>query len=171
MKILGGAGALILFGLTNPSFADSPPTSGVLATLERGACLGWCPVYKLTIFSDGRVEYVGRQHVKRADTASATLSPTELTAIVALFGKTNYFELDDDYRCVTDTPVVHTFYDDGTHHKAVEHERGCDQYGRTEKIKAQAQALTRLESEIDRITNSATWVGTQSEREQLRPHR
>jgi hypothetical protein len=26
-------------------------------TLERGACFGTCPVYKLSIFADGRVEY------------------------------------------------------------------------------------------------------------------
>ena len=36
----------------------------VVITLERTACFGVCPVYKLTIYGDGRVLYDGIRFVR-----------------------------------------------------------------------------------------------------------
>ena len=47
------------------SFRDRAPTNpAVLMTLERTACFGTCPIYRVVVFKDGRIEYPGEQYVK-----------------------------------------------------------------------------------------------------------
>ena len=59
---------LLICLMTTLAWADtSAPQDAkakVLATLQRTMCLGTCPVYKLTIYNDGRVEWEGSHYVK-----------------------------------------------------------------------------------------------------------
>jgi Domain of unknown function (DUF6438) len=45
-----------------PIATSAAPISSI--KLERTACLGTCPIYSVTIFSDGRLEYKGEMFVK-----------------------------------------------------------------------------------------------------------
>ena len=46
----------------------------VVITLERTACFGVCPVYKLTVYGDGRVVYEGKRFVRVEGTITRNIS-------------------------------------------------------------------------------------------------
>ncbi len=164
---------VVLCCLTAVAHADvsapSPAPAGtgdklhVLATLERTACYGTCPIYKMTIFSNGRVEWQGEEFVKVKGKASATLSVAELSALKAAFRDAKYFDLGDGFDCyeVTDHPSANTSYDDGSRKKSIKHYHGC-------KSKPGIEALSALEAKIDQIVKSDRWVGASDERRKNR---
>ncbi len=47
--------------------ADRPNSAPSITelTLERGPCLGTCPIYRITLRSDGTGTYVGWNHAER----------------------------------------------------------------------------------------------------------
>jgi hypothetical protein len=135
-----------------------------LATIERTACFGWCPIYKLTVFRDGVVEYEGEDFVKTKGKATGRLAPEALAALDELFATHGYLALDDAYTdySVTDMPSVNTSYSSGGRTKAIKHYLGDS--------KAPA-ALAEVENGIDRIVHVEQWIGTEDEREKLAQHR
>jgi hypothetical protein len=158
----------VIAALAAAALADtSAPPAGnspyVMATLERTACYGSCPIYTLTIFSDGRVEWNGARFVKQRGKATATLSASELAQLREAFDAVGYFALGDGYDCyeMTDAPSANTSYSDGKQKKSIAHYHGC-------QSKPKTKELGELESKIDRIVKSERWVGTAAEREELR---
>ena len=142
--------------LSNAAPPQQPDT--VLASLERTACYGTCPVYKLTIHADGRVDYRGEHFVKRKGDATGRLTPAQLGALRNSFARADYVRLADSYEhaSVTDAPSAITSFTDGAIAKTVRHYLGDDE--------APAQ-LKKLEDQIDQIAGIAQWIGTDKERE------
>src|SRR5215467_173822 len=66
-------------------------------TLERTACFGTCPVYRLTIKSDGSVTFEGERFTKTTGIATGKISPGDFHSLVNEFEKINYFSLADAY--------------------------------------------------------------------------
>ena len=62
-----------------------------LITLERGACFGTCPIYQVTIASDGTVSFEGHNFVKTKGAATAQIKPEDFNKLVNEFEKLNYF--------------------------------------------------------------------------------
>lgn len=129
-----------------------------IASLERTSCYGWCPVYKVTVFSDGIVEYQGEHYVKTKGRAVGHLDPKELAALHDLFQRNGYRSLKGSYEeyYVSDNPSAYTLYSlaDGTM-KPVRHYFG-DQ--------SAPKALLDIEQGIDQIVHIEQWIGTESER-------
>jgi hypothetical protein len=141
-----------------PEQADPGPHT-LLATLERGVCYGWCPVYKLEIYRDGDVEYHGEQFVKVKGDATTHLTPAQLANLEHAFADAHYFSLASTYthEDATDAPTAITsFHDETSHAKHIEHYHGDDHA---------PHELTELEEAIDRIVGSERWIGTREERE------
>lgn len=137
----------------------APPVSHeVMATLERQACYGWCPIYTLTIHRDGRVEYHGKQYVKQRGSAEAQLTPGQIDELDRAFATAKFFQLADAYthEDATDAPTVMTSYRKDGHEKNVAHYHGDDHA---------PDSLTTLESSIDTIVGTDRWIGTPEERE------
>jgi len=128
-------------------------------TLERSACFGACPVYKLTIYDDGKVEYEGHEWVKRKGKAQGQITKEALEKLVGEFEKIDYFNLDYFYHnegknCPTlwsDHPTAVTSLEWKGKKKKISHYHGCK--GTT--VLAQ---LTALEDKIDDVVNSAQWI-------------
>src|SRR5262245_59761798 len=135
-----------------------------LASIERTACFGWCPIYRLTAYRDGSVVYEGEEYVKTKGHATGRVSPEQLTALDDLFQKAGYLALRDQYTeyRVTDMPSVNTSYSAGGKTKAVKHYLGDSSAPR---------ALTEVEDGIDRIVHVEQWIGTEKEREDLSQRR
>jgi hypothetical protein len=131
-----------------------------MATIERTDCLGWCPVYKLTVYRDGAVEYEGDRWVKTRGKATGTLPPETIGALDELFQSRGYLQLADKYTDyeVTDAPSVNTSYSFGGKTKRIEHYLGD---GHAPK------ALGEVEDGFDRIVHIEQWIGTEQEREKL----
>jgi hypothetical protein len=130
----------------------------VMATLARTACFGLCPVYTVTVYRDGVVEYDGEDHVKVKGKATGKITPDEVAALDQLFATNHYFDLKPQYKDyeVTDNPSSSTSYARGDQHHAVEHYHG-DSHAPEE--------LRRVEDGIDAIVHVEQWIGTEQERE------
>jgi hypothetical protein len=138
----------------------------LLASLERTPCFGWCPVYKVTIFRDGLVEYEGKEYVKIQGRATGHLSAEQLDALDAQFLDSSFLGFDDSYvrSQTSDEPSAYTTYSfEGTLPKTVRHylARDCPV----------PPALSDLEHAIDRLVKIEQWIGTDAERDALRQRR
>jgi len=143
--------------------ASGPDVHGhePLATLERTGCFGWCPVYKVTMFRDGVLDYDGRHYVKTMGPTSAHISPEQIAALDALFQNNGYLEFKDAYLDVrvTDMPSAYTSYSPaGGATKSIRHAHGDP---------TAPKQLTTVEDGIDRIIEIEQWIGTDDERRNM----
>ena len=135
---------------------SQPISPQVAMTLERTACFGFCPIYKLTIYGNGKVVYEGQRFVKVTGTRTTTISQTAVRNLFAEFQKINYFKLQDSYTGGhTDAPSAITSLTMGKKQKTVNH------YLASPNAPTQ---LTELENKIDAVVNSKQWIGTDAER-------
>ena len=126
--------------------------SALLASLERTACYGRCPIYTVTVLRDGTVLWEGRRFVKVTGKATAKLPAATVTALADAFKKAGFFAFADRYERydITDHPSALTSYSDGTRNKTVHHYHG-DQ--------SAPAALDELERRIDELVGTARWIG------------
>ena len=76
-------------------------------TLERTACFGSCPMYKVTLRRDGTATYVGREYVERKGTYKGQVYGFQRLA--QLIESRGYFNFKDNYtRPITDLPSTIT---------------------------------------------------------------
>lgn len=146
--------------------ASAPIRPGVLAKLSRTSCYGYCPTYELTIHEDGRVEYVGGQHVKTKGKASGTLGAAKLEALRAAFRAADYFALGDypgDWKTdPTDNASAEVYYAEGGRAKVVRHYQASQ---------SAPPSVAKLEKAIDAIVDVERWIGTDAERMELAKNR
>ena len=144
----------------------SQPQRGVrqsVVTLERTACFGFCPMYKLTIYGDGRVVYEGNRFVKITGTKTTRISPMKARQLMLEFQRIQYFNLQDRYEGgPTDAPSAITSFQMGPKFKTVYHYLASPDA---------PQKLTDLEAKIDATVNVQQWIGTESERIPTNPTR
>ncbi len=63
-------------------------------TLERGPCFGTCPVFKLAIRDDGRVDWLGEEHVAALGSRTRVIARAELEALDREIDAARFFERD-----------------------------------------------------------------------------
>jgi uncharacterized protein DUF6438 len=126
----------------------------LIATFERQECYGWCPIYKVSIYRDGAVEYHGESFVKIKGDAKTELTDAQLGDLERAFEEAHYMSFAATYthEDATDSPTSITSYRD----KRVVHYHG-DFHA--------PKALGELEVEIDRIVGIERWIGTPAERD------
>jgi len=125
---------------------DHELTNAVI-TLERGVCYGWCPIYTVSLYGDGRVEYEGYEFVGVTGVQTSTVSPEAVKNLVFEFYKADYFSMKDHYPAdVTDQPAVTTSLFVKGQYKQVRN--GCS--GPLE--------LRYLENRIDEVAGTSVWV-------------
>ena len=136
-------------GCGKPSMPDD--ISDVVLSLERGPCFGACPVYRLTVYGDGRVIYEGIRFVSVEGTRTATVSEDKVRQIIGEFYAIDYFSLHDEYTHVnaTDMPSATTSITIGGKTKTVIHYHGDF---------SAPDELTALEDKIDEIVSTRQWV-------------
>jgi len=77
----------------------------MLASIERTACYGRCPMYKATFMDNGEVKYVGKGFVDKIGTYKTLISANEVLEIKNKISGYSYFELDSLYpTLITDFP-------------------------------------------------------------------
>jgi hypothetical protein len=137
-------------------------TAVPVITLERTQCLGPCPIYKLTIYDDGKVEYEGKQYVKRKGKAEGRITKEQLQELVREFEKIDYFDLADSYapygvdkktcpEAWTDYSAAITSLNWKDRKKTVSHYLGC-------RGTTVLDQLNALENKIDRVVSSDQWI-------------
>ncbi len=126
--------------------------SNNVITLERSACFGTCPVYKIAIDASGTVTYRGEQHVAVLGEQTAQLQADQLSQLVDYMQARNFNQLDDAYVAydITDMAGVVTSLTSGGITKRIEHYAGDMQA---------PFVLAQIEQQIDLVTNSQQWTG------------
>ena|SRR3974390_2673288 len=77
-------------------FAGQIPSDTVV-TLERTACYGVCPIYKVALLADGTVIFEGQRNVKISGTVKSRITQAQMEELAEEFEKIGYFELDNEY--------------------------------------------------------------------------
>ena len=134
-------------------------TAVPVITLERTACFGSCPMYKVEIFADGKVVFNGKEFVKRKGKVQGRITRAAVQRLVREFDRINYLNLEDDYNpggpnCPeewTDMPSAITSLELKGRKKTIRHYYGC----KGAKI---LDELTALEEKIDQVAKTKRWV-------------
>jgi hypothetical protein len=139
--------ALCLFGChsTPEVRKDLVGTVDVLVQLERTPCFGACPVYAVTVLTDGTIRYTGERHVKITELVEVN-EPAVVEKLKTRFESSEFSKWGDFQRTpVSDMPTVVLTYKGHT----VRHYLGDDKA---------PEALTKLEDEVDAIIGTDRWV-------------
>jgi hypothetical protein len=115
--------------------------------LSRGVCYGPCPIYQVTLRSNGTARWHGEAFVEREGKWVATLDPAVWPVLEVLIEAVGFFEWADEYtREVTDVPEYRlSVRRDGTTKTVL-------QYGTDEP-----SGFVALASAVDAATERLEW--------------
>lgn len=84
----------------------------LLVSLERAACLGKCPTYKIKIYQKGFVIYNGIRNVLREGDYEGTLNADQLGRIKKFANDIKIFKINDEYQNsnLVDLPTTYIKY-------------------------------------------------------------
>lgn len=135
-----------------PDQAASQAAADVAVTLERTACFGACPVYRVTIYADGKVVFEGERFVTTEGTQTASIDPQAVDQLIAGFEAAGYFGWKDEYTemRITDLPTIITSVTRDGATKRITHYAGDS---------TAPLALPYLETWIDLVANTSQWTG------------
>ena len=141
------------------SCATSISDTSSSISLDRSACYGRCPVYRFTLYSDGRYVWEGRAHVSVKGTIRGWMGGGAYPAAKQLLGDARYLEFKDSYQSdseceilETDNSTVTIIVADSLHPKTIAHYRGCRGFARQE-------ALMQLEENLDKVFRTHRFTG------------
>lgn len=158
MKLLASFAALLLLAFT-ANAQDKTASKKDSITLERGACFGTCPIYKVSVRSDGRVTFEGFNYTKVKGKATGRIKAKDFKNLVQEFEQIKYFSLDDTYEpgqpncdpAVTDLPRVKSSIRLRGKTKSISHYQGCLN---SEVVRA----LFVLDRRIDEVAGTVKWI-------------
>lgn len=138
-------------------------------SLQRTACFGSCPDYKVTIAGNGRVVFETTPFLNRDDVANVhrafstesgvrvpgthhtTIEPQAIDQLLAQFEQARFFSLRDEYRAeVTDNPTYVVTIDTGNGQKTV-----VDYVG---KEAGMPESVTAIQDAIDAAAGTDRWI-------------
>jgi ankyrin repeat protein len=124
--------------------------------LQRTSCLGYCPIYTVTIDARGTVTYDGERLVRVVGRRTAQIDPSAVATLLARAERIRFFQMRDAYREIENP--------DGTR------ESPSDQptkivtitvNGRTKRVEdyvGAPDAIDEFEREIDEAAGTKRWV-------------
>ena len=123
---------------------------------------GVAPAYRLTVYADGRVAYVGEKNVRVKGAARGRISQKDLQRLIEKIEEIKFFSLRDRYGAgegcpfyLYDAASVYIQVELGGKQKAVSHDLGCVEEG---GMRAFPAGLYKLEELIDATVKSSQWV-------------
>jgi hypothetical protein len=123
----------------------------VKITLHRSSCEGSCPVYTVTIHSDGRVVFAAAGYVLLPGTHEDRIDPENVAALFAQFQKAGFFNLRSEYALKdTDASAYVLTVDTGQRQKSVK-----DYLGEGASM---PKAVTELENAVDTVAGTNRWL-------------
>ena len=140
---------------------------------ERKMCFGWCPVYKVTVHSDGRALYEGEAWVKTKGTVTDDIPPAKVQELISALNEANFSSLHDSYAGKEDgcpefwtcSPGVVITVKLNGESKTIRHDYGCrEQRENGDYGEVYPNELYVLAKKIDQIVGTSRWVGTEDER-------
>lgn len=79
----------------------------LIISLQRTACFGTCPIYKIEIFSDGSGIYTGTRFVENIGVTKFSLSETQLNLILTKAEAIGFTSMKEEYsEPISDLPTT-----------------------------------------------------------------
>ncbi|HEY1203734.1 MAG: ankyrin repeat domain-containing protein [Bryobacteraceae bacterium] len=126
------------------------PDSAVTISLERTACLGSCPSYKVTVSTTGIV-FEGKRYVVALGKYTGKVEANVVRQLAENFLAADFYSLHDEYRVpVTDLPTYILSIVIDAHRKAVV------DYGGFWPVTP--WVVIGLEKEVDRVAQTEPWI-------------
>ena len=101
---------LILLGISlSCGLTKKANTSEIelIISLQRTACFGTCPIYKIEIFSDGSGIYTGTRFVENIGATKFSLSKTQLNLILTRAETIGFTNMKEEYSApISDLPTT-----------------------------------------------------------------
>ena len=144
---------IVVFAIALFAFsATAQDEAQVAITLERGPCFGECPVYSLTIYTDGTVVFNGERFTEVEGEHTLQIEPEVVDQLIAGFEQAGFFEWDDEYTdmSVTDLPYITT---------SVTHDGETKTIRRYAGDNSAPLALPYLETWVDIAAYTSQWTG------------
>lgn len=157
-----------------PPAAPAPPArhhANLEITLERTACMGMCPVYKVVIRPSGDVEWTGVANVAEIGVRHGHVSPARLDELARALARVQFDARGEDGGLPPPQPVCTTVGNVGncsvsysfvgcsdTPHAIITVRRGGAMH-RVDDAHCDASPLDALEQRIDEIAHTAAWIG------------
>lgn len=92
---------MLLTGTINSQKAET------IISYKKGACMGKCPVYSITVDAEGRLVYHGLVNVEKAGLYSRQLTKKEFKKVKCKFKKARFHKLDEKYGMdIMDAPMT-----------------------------------------------------------------
>ncbi len=135
----------------------APPAPAFSVSLQRGPCVGRCPVYELYIDGSGVVTYEGRSDVAVVGPQTEQLSPAQVEELMAAVRQAGFFSGQvQSVAPNTDLPATRLAIMLDWGNKRIEHPSSVHCLGDAEIV---PPPVCELENKIDEIVNSKQWVG------------
>lgn len=78
-----------------------------IISLERTACYGECPIYKIEVFSDGSGQFTGTRFIEKIGISNFQLTAKEIDSIVNYATKIGFNNMNDEYtERISDLPTT-----------------------------------------------------------------
>ena len=112
------------FNLTKQKELQSPK---IIISLEKTACFGRCPVFKIIIYNNGEALYNGLKFVKKVGEHDLKVSKREIYKILTKAKKIGFNNLKSEYsERITDLPTTYIM---------INNKKIKDYYGAPSKLK------------------------------------
>ena len=112
------------FNLTKQKELQSPK---IIISLEKTACFGRCPVFKIIIYDNGKALYSGQKFVKKVGEHDLKVSKKEIDKILSKAKKIGFNNLKNEYsERITDLPTTYIM---------INNKKIKDYYGAPSKLK------------------------------------
>lgn len=134
------------------SAAPARAEAGAVAAIkfEAGACLGKCPVYAITLRSDGTCTYEGGHYAPRSGEHQGRIHPSRFQALVRLIEMRGFFRMKPEYRSnVTDGAM-----------KVLSVLRGGKSYTVESDVAQDHLAFWELELAVNGLATEVEWTPT-----------
>ncbi|MDQ0462374.1 ankyrin repeat protein [Caulobacter ginsengisoli] len=137
-----------------PARPSAPMPEGRLeetvVSLERSACYGRCPTYRVELRGDGTARFEGERDVLLIGERVMPLDPSAFACLLDHLREADFWSLPDEYVAnVTDGPTYMLTVSIGGRAKTVKDYRG--------RIVGMPRAVSQIEAEIDAL-GAAPWI-------------
>lgn len=133
-------------------------------TLDMSPCVGKCSEFSITVFGDGRVEYVGRENVAVLGMRTTQIEQEKATELLNAFLGSNFFDFRDYYARLTYVEFDRgVFFEKSDRVLDMQEVRLSLKYREREKTVTVAfngpSDFDRITFEFERLTNLAELIG------------
>jgi hypothetical protein len=119
---------LVIFFLTGCSVTQQTRNAHVVISVQKLPCMGNCPVYKLSIYSNQMVIYEGKENVSKIGIYAMKLDELKFTELQEAFLQSGFFEMEDVYSAqIMDLQTTYLYFNyDGKEKKILDYYNSPD---------------------------------------------